>query len=189
VRTFATYRENVVVLLLLGDYVGSERSIAENTMHDIWVAFRENDIEKVIDIITKMFKTMPPQFFMEDFEKIDKNGNKTIVVRQVGESFYHAIIYLIFNLLAIRMRVELSVGQGRIDATVETNTRVYIFEFKKGRNPKEAIQQIWDKKYADAYSLSKKPIVLIGLCFTMQKRGISGTAIVPIEDVENYLKK
>jgi hypothetical protein len=105
----------------------------------------------------------------------------------VGENFYHAIIYLIFNILAIRMRVEILSSDGRIDAVVETDTRVYLFEFKKGRKPKDAIQQISDNQYANLYALSKKQMVCIGICFTTQKRGISGSVILNLDDIATYL--
>jgi hypothetical protein len=94
----------------------------------------------MIGILTGMFKMLPTQFFWEDAEKVDKKGNVSIVKRQVGESFYHAIIYLIFNVLSIRMRVEIPTSVGRIDAIVETDTHVYLFEFKKDRKAKAAIQ-------------------------------------------------
>jgi hypothetical protein len=63
---------------------------------------------------------------------------------------------------------------------VETDSHIYIFEFKKNRRPAVAIQQMKDKNYAAHYSLSKKQIVLVGVCFTMQKRGISGHLIQAI---------
>jgi uncharacterized membrane protein YheB (UPF0754 family) len=148
---------------------------------------KENKLQEVINILTKMFKILPYSFFLEDVERKDKKGNVTIVQRQVSENFYHAVIYLIFNILAIQMRVEMLSSEGRIDAVVETNTHLYLFEFKKGRKPKDAIQQIWDNRYAALYFLQNKQIVFIGVCFTAQKRGISGSVILNLEDVETYL--
>ena len=78
------------------------------------------------------------------------------------------------------MHVEVSTQEGRIDAVVETDSHIYIFEFKKNRKAAVAIQQMKDKNYAAHYSLSKKQIVLIGVCFTMQKRGISGHLVEAI---------
>jgi Predicted AAA-ATPase/PD-(D/E)XK nuclease superfamily len=179
--------ENAFSKMLLGDYLHQSSSNMSVTAYDIELAFQSNDLNKVIEILTNLFKTLPYSFFLEDVERRDKKGNVTIVQRQVGENFYHAIIYLIFNILAIRMRVEILSSDGRIDAVVETDTRVYLFEFKKGRKPKDAIQQIWDNQYANLYALSKKQIVCIGICFTMQKRGISGSVILNLDDVAAYL--
>jgi hypothetical protein len=179
--------ENAFSKMLLGSYLHKEHTEFGNTVYDLQSAFKQNDLSKVILILTKMFQILPYSFFLEDVERVDKKGNVTTVQRQVGENFYHAVIYLVFNILAIQMRVEMLSSNGRIDATVETNTHVYLFEFKKGRKPKDAIQQIWDNQYANLYTLSKKQIVCIGVCFTTQKRGISGSIILNLEAVEAYL--
>ena len=121
-----------------------------------------------------MFRSLPYQFFGKDVVTKDKNGNPKTIRKSVNENFYHAVIYLIFKILGSRMTAEVSTQDGRIDAVVETNTHIYIFEFKKNRKPAVAMQQMKDKNYAAHYALSKKQIVLIGVCFTMQKRGISG---------------
>ncbi len=180
--------ENAFSKMLLGDYLHQSSSWMGTTVYEIEWAFKKNDVAKVIDIITKMFKTLPHQFFLEDAEKVDKQGNVTIIKKQVGESFYHAIIYLILNILAIRMRVEISNSQGRIDAVIETDTHIYLFEFKKNRSPKAAIQQIWDNGYADLYALQNKQIICIGMSFSTQKRGVSGSVVLNLEDVEVYLR-
>jgi tRNA(Glu) U13 pseudouridine synthase TruD len=172
--------------MLLGDYLESETSIAGNTVHDIQTAFKQNDTQLVIALLTNMFKILPSQFFWEDGEKRDKQGNVTIIKKQVNENFYHAIIYLIFNILSIRMKVEIPSSFGRIDAIVETDTHVYLFEFKKGRNADDAIQQIIENQYANLYSLSNKQIVLMGVCFTAAKRGISSSKILNLEEALDY---
>ena len=126
-----------------------------------------------------MFKTLPSHFFTEEYEKTDKQGNKTIVSKAVSESFYHAIIYLIFNTLGVHMNAEVAAREGRIDAVVETKTHIYLFEFKKDRTAKAALKQIIDNKYPDRFALSNKPIYLIGISFSLQKRGINDYGIVP----------
>ena len=135
-----------------------------------------------------MFKTLPPQYFTEAHEIMDKEGNKKMVSKAVGESFYHAIIYLIFNILGGKMNVEVSAGDGRIDAVVETKTHIYIFEFKKDRSAKAAIKQILENKYPDRFALSQKPIYLIGLSFSLQKRGINDYVILPYQSSQSTLK-
>ena len=109
-----------------------------------------------------MFKTLPSQFFQEVVEKTDANGNVTKAFRAVPESFYHAIIYLIFNILGIKMQAEVTAQEGRIDAVVETEGYIYLFEFKKNRKASVALDQIKTKKYAELYALSKKQIFLVG---------------------------
>ncbi|MDZ7881360.1 MAG: AAA family ATPase [Saprospiraceae bacterium] len=166
--------ENAFSKLVLEGYTDTQQGRLAVTILDIQQAFKRNDTEKVMAILTGMFKTLPVQFFSEDIEKKDKQGTVKIIKKAVNENFYHAIIYLVFNILGIKMPVEVSTNEGRIDAVVETDTHIYIFEFKKNRKPEVAIEQMKAKNYAAHYSLSKKQIVLVGVCFTMQKRGISG---------------
>ena len=54
---------------------------------------------------------------------------------------------------------------GRIDLTLVTKKRVYVFEFKFNSTGEEAIQQIQDQRYFEKYQLNKKPITLAGVSF------------------------
>ena len=173
--------EKAFSTMLLQGYTQSLPSHMSSTIYDLKTCLEKHNLEGMIKILTAMFKTLPPQYFTESHEIIDKEGNKKMVSKAVGESFYHAIIYLIFNILGGKMNVEVSAGDGRIDAVVETKTHIYIFEFKKDRSGKAAIKQIRDNKYPDRFALSKKPIYLIGLSFSLQKRGINDYAILPYQ--------
>ena len=165
--------------MLLQDYTQRNPSDVSQTVYDIGECLENHDLEGVIKILTNMFKTLPSHFFTEQHEITDKEGNIKTVTKAVGESFYHAIIYLIFNTLGIHMHIEVASREGRIDAVVETETHIYIFEFKKDRTAKAALQQIIDNKYPDRFALSKKQIFLIGISFSLQKRGINDHAILP----------
>lgn len=165
--------------LLLEDYTHRHPQEISQTIYDIENLLLQGELNHIMTILQNMFKTLPYQFFQEEKTYLDKNGNLKTEQKAVGESFYHAIIYLIFNILGIRMNVEVSSAQGCIDAVVETNTDVYIFEFKKDKNPQFAIQQIKDKNYPNRFLLLNKKITLIGVTFTLRSRGISKYEIVP----------
>ncbi len=172
--------ENSFCEMLLGDYLHQHHARTSITVLDIYEAFQRNEVKTVIGILESMFKTLPQQFFYENIEKKDKQGNVTIVRKSVNENFYHAVIYLTFNILGIRMPVEVNAQEGRIDAVVETESHIYIFEFKKNRKAAVAIEQMREKNYASLYSLSKKQIYLVGIGFTLQKKGISDYLIEPL---------
>jgi hypothetical protein len=151
------------------------------TLLDMEHAFKKNQPLVVIDILTKMFKTLPHQFFKEAKEVQDAQGNITSVRNPVGENFYHAVIYLVFKILGISMQVEVSSQEGRIDAVVETDTHIYLFEFKKNRSAQAAFDQIKNNHYAEHFALSKKQIQLIGVAFNLRKKGISDHIIKPYD--------
>lgn len=167
--------------MLLAGYLHKNSARMGVTVLDIQEALLQRDLEQVIGILKDMFKTLPSQFFQENIEKIDAQGNKKTIRRAVGENFYHAVIYLVFNILGIRMQAEVTSQEGRIDAVVETDGDIFIFEFKKNRKADTAIQQMEDRHYAELYALSKKKITLVAISFNLQKRGISDFQIKPLE--------
>ncbi len=150
--------------MLLAEFTDNTSSDAGVSIFDIRDAFLDNDLDKVKQIIQAMFHSIPADLF----EKKDKNGH----IKAVGENFYHAIIYLIFNLLGVKMQAEVVVKGGRIDAVVETKEHIYLFEFKKDRSPELAIAQIRANQYFAKYLLSNKIIHLIGVRFSLEERGI-----------------
>ena len=165
--------------MLLKGYLYEQPSRMSKTIIDVQEALENNRIDDVIQVIKDMFAILPSHFFQEEKEVTDANGNKKTVSKAVGESFYHAIIYLIFNILGIRMPVEVSTQQGRIDAFVETANNIYIFEFKINRKAKAAIDQIKNKNYPQHFALSKKKIFMVGVTFSLAKKGISDYKVTP----------
>ena len=150
--------------MLLGDYLHQHPGDSSAAIFQIRRAFVAADLPQVMKIMESLFAGIPSQLF----SRMQPNGKKV----GNGENFYHAIIYLIFNLLGVKMQAEVAVKEGRIDAVVETAKNVYIFEFKKKQNPDIAIQQIKERKYVQKYSVSNKTINLVGVSFSLRKRGI-----------------
>ena len=150
--------------MLLGGFLDYTPSATGVSIYEIRTAFQQNDLDSVKMIIQTMFHSLP----VELFEKKDRNGK----IKPVGENFYHAIIYLIFNLLGVKMKAEVVVQNGRVDAVVETAEHLYLFEFKKDESPEKAIEQIKTNKYFGQYLLSNKIIHLIGVRFSLAEKGI-----------------
>ncbi len=88
------------------------------------------------------------------------------------EYYYHTIFYLILKLIGVNIKCEVSTSKGRIDAVIHTSTHIYIFEFKIGRSPKKAIEQIDRKDYLEMFLDSQKKIIKIGVNFSVAKRNI-----------------
>ena len=86
---------------------------------------------------------------------------------QMRERDYQIAFYIIFSLMGQFVQTEVVSSKGRADCVVHTDDTVYIFEFKLMGSgmPKEAIQQIKEKGYAEPYKTSGKKIVLIGAVF------------------------
>ncbi len=86
---------------------------------------------------------------------------------KMRERDYQIAFYIIFSLMGQFVQTEVVSSKGRADCVVHTNDTIYIFEFKLmgSGTPKEAIQQIKEKGYAEPYKTSGKKIVLIGAVF------------------------
>jgi hypothetical protein len=123
-------------------------------------SLEEKNLKRFFQILNSMFGTIPNEIFPKD-SKLDEK-----------EAYYHTIFHLIFTLIGTSIHSEVSVSKGRIDSVVETDNNIFIFEFKVGRAPKKAIEQIELKNYYEAYSSSKKEIILVGVNFSIAKRNI-----------------
>lgn len=88
------------------------------------------------------------------------------------EANFQNAIYIIFTLLGIAMRTEVSGARGVCDATAETGGHAYVFEFKRDRPAREALTQIRQKGYADRFAATEKRLHLVGVSFSTQERTI-----------------
>ncbi len=130
---------------------------AANSLESLLNAFNEADLEKVKATINALLAGLPSEAY-------DKKS----------EGLYHGLLHFIFKLLGIYIESEVHSSKGRADSIVETATHVFIFEFKFNRTAEEAMQQIKDKKYADAYRNSGKKIKGIGVNFVSLDKEIKG---------------
>ena len=149
----------------MSDYILSallHKFRGETTMPVFYIkdAFLENDVPKVLKLIHAVFKDVP-----------------YMLIRNRKEDFYHTVIHIYFRLLGLIMDSELMTSDGRMDVAVKTPTHIYIIEFKLDESADIAITQIKSKDYAAKYrspsGLGVKKIVLIGINFDSEKKGVS----------------
>ena len=88
------------------------------------------------------------------------------------EGHYQQLLYVMFTLLTnYRMRVEVRTHTGRIDAVIETADRIFVIETKFDRPAQEAMRQIEENGYADAFKNQGKPVTKVGVCFKVKEEG------------------
>ena len=89
------------------------------------------------------------------------------------ESHYHYILYLVFRLLSCYTTLtEKENSRGRADIIIETNSYIYIFEFKLDGTSAEALKQIENSGYAEPYAADKRKFFRIGVSFSSEKKNI-----------------
>ena len=85
------------------------------------------------------------------------------------EGHYQQTLYIIFALLTnYRILVEQRTAKGRIDITLETASTIYVMELKFNKSAEDALSQIDARRYADAFKLKGKPVVKVGLSFSLK---------------------
>ncbi|MCU0444679.1 MAG: ATP-binding protein [Microscillaceae bacterium] len=115
-------------------------------------------------LILEMFKTLAKR----DFAHLFKIFNSILgelpyqIFDTKQEKYYQAIIFLTFRLLGYYAQAEPSVSEDRIDAVVETQDGIFIFEFKVNGTIEDAMAQIHENRYYQRYEASEKEIYLLG---------------------------
>jgi ATP-dependent exoDNAse (exonuclease V) beta subunit len=118
-------------------------------------AFLENKVDEAMEVLQGVFANIP--FYMHD---------------KYPEKFFHAAIHLLFTYLGIRIQSEVCTSDGRVDSLVETDSHVYIMEYKLDKSPEEAIEQIRKKKYYQYAWHLGKPIIAVGVQFSSKTKNI-----------------
>jgi hypothetical protein len=118
-------------------------------------AFFQNDVAKAVKVINSMLKDLPSH-----------------VVNGKDEHFYHSLVHLHFRYLGLFINSEVHTSDGRMDAVVQTDSHIYILEFKLDESAQAALAQINDKKYADKFALENKIMVKIGINFNSEKKSV-----------------
>lgn len=94
---------------------------------------------------------------------------------QERERYFHYTFYLIFRILSTYLVLtEKQQSEGRADCIIETQTDVFIFEFKLDGTAEEALQQIEERGYARPYEADARKIHLIGANFSSKTGTIEG---------------
>jgi hypothetical protein len=148
--------------VLLAEYINSKR-----TALPLIIGLRQDilnqDFETFFDKINSLFASIPYQIFIEK-----------------REAYYHSILHIAFTLLNFWVESEVSTSKGRIDTVLQTDTHIYILEFKvelpktlKGKRlAKAALDQIKEKDYTEKYKNSNKIITKIGIALGAKERGV-----------------
>jgi hypothetical protein len=139
---------------LLSEYTKTKTTSLHHL--EILRALDANDVPKVIQVLNHLIQAIPDQNYIQNEEK-----------------FFHAIIHLIFTMVGSDVRYEFHTPIGRADTVVITAERIFIFEFKINESADAALQQIIEKRYAEALRHRGLPIIGIGVSFQTDVKGIS----------------
>ena len=133
---------------LLSNYLGEEAVEGRVVIADMSRSINSGDIDGALELL---------QTFLETVPYCDNTAY---------EGHYQQLMYVIFSLLTpYRITVEQRTSRGRTDIILETERYVYIMELKFSKSADEALTQIDERKYANAFALSGKEVVKVGINF------------------------
>ncbi len=140
----------------------SKQDRSKNTLliYELHTAIQSNSLEEFFEILKSYLAAIPYD------------------IQLPLEKYYQSMIYMICRLVSERFLAEVRTNKGRIDMFLETSSHIYIFEFKLNDSAENALKQIIDNKYSEAYLSSNKQIVLIGVGFDIAARNISNHQII-----------
>ena len=140
---------------LLNSYAGKTQTGAIKFTAEIVNALNNGDLERLHKVMEVFFAGIP------------------YPAHKKKESTFLAIFFALFRLLGEYIEAESCTDNGRIDAVVQTQKAIYLFEFKMDKNP-TALAQIKRKEYFKKYLLDKRDIYLIGVNFDSRKGNLTG---------------
>ncbi len=126
-------------------------------MNMLGKAFHQENLDEIQERLQNVFLNLPYDVYTDQRP------------REI-ERFYHGIIHILLNYIGIFVQSEVHTHKGRADAVVYANTAIYIFEFKLGKTPQEALQQIKEKEYYKKFLGQGKKLYLIGANFDTEYR-------------------
>lgn len=88
------------------------------------------------------------------------------------ELHYQNVLFIVFRLVGMYTQVEYHTSCGRIDLVLQTDRFVYVMEFKLDGTAEQALQQIADHHYADAFAADPRHVFRIGVNFSSETRNI-----------------
>ena len=136
---------------LLPHYLTDKSAKANTTIAKMSVLVKKGDMDAAFCLLNDFLETVP----------YCDNTNY--------EGHWQQTLYIMFALLTnYRICVEQRTAKGRIDITMETDHTIYVMELKFNKSAEEALAQIEAKHYADAFKMSGKKVVKIGLNFSVK---------------------
>lgn len=139
---------------IVSSLTGVQLDITQSLLFKITDCFTDNTIDKLIEYVNVLLKNIP------------------YTITEDSESYYHSLFYLIIKLIGFQIDAEIKTIDGRIDAVVKTDDRIFVIEFKINQPAKNAIEQIKKKKYAAKYADDNRPISLLGINFNTDAKEI-----------------
>ena len=148
---------------LLPAYTGmSSSDVQMGFALKFWRALRAKDSDLAMSHMQSYLASIP---YVEGFKK-------KLAEAATAEGFYEYTFYLIFSMLNVYVQTQVKVAGGRVDVVVFMPDTIYVIELKAGGSAEDALRQIDEKGYADAYKTDGRHIVKVGVSMNKDTRTV-----------------
>ncbi len=139
--------------------------------------FRGSDGSKAFNLhkCLKEVNDGNPDEFMFSLKSLFADTNSEIEMNK--EIHFQNMMAIACKMMGLNVRTEIHSSAGRCDMQILTPKFVYIFEFKINTTPEEAINQIFEKGYADPFSGDPRTVYIIGANFSTKTCTLDGWII------------
>ena len=137
---------------MLPHYLAAKSAMCNTTVAKMSALINKGNMDGALQLLKTFWETVPY------CDNTDYEGH------------YQQTMYIIFALLTnFRILVEQHTFRGRTDITLETKDTIYVIELKFNKSAQEALDQINNKHYADAFALRGKTVEKIGMNFMIDE--------------------
>ena len=140
-------------------YVNRDTNLTRNTVGQMYLALRRDDINEALGIARSFFAGIPYE-------------EGTLKDAPTSEGHFTAMLYVMFSFLNLYVYAQVRTAKGRMDILLKTDTAIYVMELKIDGSVDEALRQIDDKGYAIPYEADGRKVVKVGLNFSTDERTI-----------------
>lgn len=88
------------------------------------------------------------------------------------ELHYQNVLFIVFKLIGFYVKAEYHTSEGRIDLVLQTDSFIYLMEFKLNGTADDALRQINEKGYALPFAADPRQLFKIGVNFSAKTRNI-----------------
>ena len=137
---------------MLPHYLAAKSAMCNTTVAKMSALINKGNMDGALQLLKTFWETVPY------CDNTDYEGH------------YEQTMYIIFALLTnFRILVEQHTFRGKTDITMETKDTIYVIELKYNKSAQEALDQINNKHYADAFALKGKNVEKIGMNFMIDE--------------------
>ncbi len=145
---------------LLPAYMNNEQGAGLRNVRNLCLKLMKGDVDGFLNHLKSFLADIP----------YDLSKNKP-------EVYFENNIYIIFKLMGFIVHTEYRTSAGRIDLLVATEQYIYVIELKLNGTAGEALAQIDDRQYAQAFGSDGRKVFKIGIAFSPATRNIDNWVV------------